>query len=45
MRKLSTIILLVSFVVVGGAVLVASVEMPPPSKNIERVIPDDQLPR
>ena len=45
MRKVSTIILCVAVVLVGGAVLVASVEMPPPSENVEKVIPDDQLPR
>ncbi len=45
MRRVSTIILCVAVAVAGGAVLVASVEMPPPTRNVEKVIPDDQLPR
>jgi Na+/H+ antiporter NhaC len=40
-------ILLVLFVVLvlGGAMFLVTWEIPPPTAHIERVIPDDQLPR
>ncbi len=45
MRKVSVIVLCAAAVVIVGAVLVASVEMPPPSQNVEKAIPDERLPR
>ena len=40
-------ILLVTLLVVllGGMVFVATWEIPPPTKRVERVIPNDQFPR
>jgi len=45
MRKVSTL-LLFALVIIGAAVVViTSLDMPPPSENVEKLIPDDQLPR
>jgi Na+/H+ antiporter NhaC len=40
-------ILLILFVVLilGGGMFLATWDIPPPTAHIERVIPDDQLPR
>ncbi len=45
MRRVAIILICVAVTVAGGAVFVASVEMPPPARNVEKVIPDDRLPR
>ena len=45
MRGVSIILICVAVAVAGGAVFVASIEMPPPARNVEKVIPDDRLPR
>lgn len=46
MSKISGIlVLLVLAVIVGGAVFLATWDLPPPSARIEKAIPDDKLPR
>jgi hypothetical protein len=46
MSKLSSvIILLVLAALVGGAVFLATWDVPPPSARVEKVIPDEKLPR
>jgi hypothetical protein len=44
-RLLSALIALVLVVVAGGAVFLATWDIPAPSKTVERVIPDDRFPR
>jgi len=44
-RLLSALIVLALVVVAGGAVLLATWDIPAPSKTVERVIPDDRFPR
>jgi hypothetical protein len=44
-RLLGALIVLALIVVVGGSVLLATWEIPAPSKTVERVIPDDRFPR
>jgi len=39
------LILLLVAVLLGGTVFLVTWEIPPPTARIERVIPDDQLPR
>lgn len=46
MSTLSRILLVVLVVVVlGGVTFLVTWDIPPPTARIERVIPDDQLPR
>lgn len=46
MRKLTTaiVVIVVAFLFVGAAFL-ATWDIPPPSKVVEKVIPDDRFPR
>jgi len=44
-RLFRALIVLTLIVVVGGSVFLATWEIPAPSKTVERVIPDDRLPR
>jgi hypothetical protein len=44
-RLLSALIVLALVVVAGGAVFLATWDIPAPSKTVERVIPDDRFPR
>lgn len=45
-RKISLIfIIIVMLAVAGGAVFLATWDIPPPSKSVEKVIPDAKLPR
>lgn len=39
------LLVLTAVLVLGGAVFLFTWEIPPPTATIERVIPDDQLPR
>lgn len=39
------LVLLVLAVVVGGGAFLATFDLPPPSAQVEKVIPDDRLPR
>jgi hypothetical protein len=46
MTTLNRLFLVLSVVLVlGGAVFLLTWEIPPPTSTIERVIPDEQLPR
>lgn len=46
MSKLSSVlVVLVLAVIVGGAVFLATWDLPPPSARVEKVIPDEKLPR
>ena len=46
MLRLAVLIGLVAVLaLVGGAVYVAAMDSPPPARNVEKVIPDDRLPR
>jgi len=46
MSTLSRVLLVVLLVVVlGGVIFLVTWDIPPPTATIERVIPDDQLPR
>lgn len=46
MSTLSRVLLVLAVVLVlGGVTFLVTWEIPPPSAHIERVIPDDQLPR
>ncbi len=46
MRKLPQFIIVVALVILaGGAVFLVTFDIPPPSSQIEKVIPDDRFPR
>jgi len=46
MSKLAGLLVaLVLVVVIGGGVFLATFDLPPPSAKIEKVIPDERLPR
>ena len=46
MKNISRFVLVVAFLsLVGGAVFLATWDIPPPVKNVERVLPDDRFPR
>jgi hypothetical protein len=46
MSKITGIlVVLVLAVVVGGAVFLATWDLPPPTAKVEKVIPDEKLPR
>ena len=46
MSKLSlTILVLILALIVGGAVFLLTWEIPPPTSNVEKVIPNDRFPR
>lgn len=46
MSKIAAVlVLLVLAVVAGGGVFLATFDLPPPSAKVEKVIPDDRLPR
>lgn len=46
MRRLSALILILLVIgLAGGAVFLATWEIPPPSSTVEKVMPDDQFPR
>ena len=46
MKTLSKLVLLtVFFLIVGGAVFLATWDIPAPGVDIERVIPDERFPR
>ena len=46
MSKVPLILLLVLVAaIVGGGVFLATWDIPPPSKQIEKLIPDDKFPR
>ncbi|WP_163679991.1 hypothetical protein [Magnetospirillum aberrantis] len=46
MSKLAAVLVaLVLAVVVGGGIFLATFDLPPPSATVEKVIPDDKLPR
>lgn len=46
MSTLSRVLLVLAVVLVlGGVTFLVTWEIPPPSARIERVIPDDQIPR
>lgn len=46
MSKIAAVlVLLVLAVVVGGGVFLATFDLPAPSAKVEKVIPDDRLPR
>ncbi len=46
MKKLSKFVLFAVFVLlVGGAVFLATWDIPAPGEDIERVIPDERFPR
>lgn len=38
------VILLIAIIVIAGAVLLATWEIPAPSQQIEKVLPDDRFP-
>ena len=45
-RKISLFIIVLAVLVIGvGAVVLATWNIPPPSKPVEKVIPDAKLPR
>ncbi len=39
------LVVLVLAVIVGGGIFLATFDLPPPSAQVEKVIPDDKLPR
>ncbi len=39
------LVLLVLAVVIGGGIFLATFDLPPPSAKIEKVVPDERLPR
>lgn len=39
------LVVLVLAVIVGGGIFLATFDLPPPSAKVEKVIPDDRLPR
>jgi hypothetical protein len=46
MRKISKAVLILAFLsLVGGAAFLATWDIPPPVKQVERVLPDDRFPR
>jgi hypothetical protein len=46
MSKLAGLLVaLVLLVVVGGGIFLSTFDLPPPSAKVEKVIPDDRLPR
>ena len=46
MRKILLIIVVVAVLIIaGGAVYLANRDIPPPTKPVEKVIPDAKLPR
>lgn len=46
MSKLAAVlVVLVLAVIVGGGIFLATFDLPPPSAKVEKVIPDDKLPR
>jgi len=46
MKKLTSgIIVLMLLLLVGGALFLASWEIPPPSAQVEKVIPNERFPR
>jgi hypothetical protein len=46
MRRLGLIVLLlVLAALVGGAVMLATWQIPPPTAPVEKVVPDDRFPR
>lgn len=46
MSKIAAVlVVLVLAVIVGGGVFLATFDLPPPSAKVEKVIPDDKLPR
>lgn len=46
MRKIAMIaIAIVLIVILGGAVFLATWDIPPPNKVVEKGIPDDRLPK
>jgi hypothetical protein len=45
-RKISFVIIVIAVLVIaGGAVFLATWNIPPPTKPVEKVIPDAKLPR
>jgi len=42
---LRIVIVLAVLIVVGGIVLLATVDLQPPTQRIEKIIPNDRLPR
>lgn len=46
MSKIAAVlVVLVLAVIVGGGIFLATFDLPPPSAKVEKVIPDDKLPR
>jgi hypothetical protein len=46
MKRLTTVfVAFVLLAVLGGAAFLATWDIPPPSKTVEKEIPDDRLPR
>ena len=46
MRKLPQFIIVVTLVILAGvAVFLVTFDIPPPSSQVEKVIPDDRFPR
>jgi hypothetical protein len=46
MNKLAgLLVILVLAVVIGGGIFLATFDIPPPASKIEKVIPDERLPR
>ncbi len=46
MRKLPQFIIVVALVILAGAaVFLVTFDIPPPSSQVEKVIPDDRFPR
>ena len=46
MRKVSRVVLMLVIVIIAGtAVFLATWDIPPPVKKVERVLPDDRFPR
>ena len=44
-RFVSVLVVLLLLVLVGGGALLATWDIPAPSKTVEKVIPDDRFPR
>lgn len=46
MSKIAGVLaVLVLAVIVGGGIFLATFDLPPPAAKVEKVIPDDKLPR
>ncbi|HLO78228.1 MAG TPA: hypothetical protein VK196_17365 [Magnetospirillum sp.] len=46
MSKIAAVlVVLMLAVIVGGGIFLATFDLPPPSAKVEKVIPDDKLPR